>query len=44
MRPAEGQSDRLIGALPGQSLEAVVAVSLQHALEGRQVLGRRARL
>jgi hypothetical protein len=37
---AEGQVNRGVAAIPGQPLEAVIAVNLQHTLEGRQVLCR----
>src|SRR4051794_21982549 len=40
MRPAECQAHRGVGAIAGQPLEAIIAVNLQHTLEGREVLGR----
>ena len=40
MGPTECQADRLIGAIAGQALEAVIAVHLQHAVEAGEVLGR----
>src|SRR3954454_15472623 len=37
MRPAERQTHRGVSAIPGQPLEAIIAINLQHALESRQV-------
>jgi hypothetical protein len=39
VRPAERQSDRLIGTLAGQTLEATTSVHLQHAIETHEVFG-----
>ena len=39
VRPAERQSDRLIGTLAGQTLEAAISVHLQHVIETHEVFG-----
>lgn len=37
VRPAKCETDRLVGPIPDQALEAIVAIDLQDAFEARQM-------